>query len=188
MSSTNNIYSKNFNNQSGIVTDNIVVKTITTSSTSTFTTMTAGSLTVTNLYHNGPIFSANSSNQTLPANINTNTVIIQPNIEFNVGSCYNSSTGRFTPNVAGYYEIKAKIYFNNQSNNAIVSIFKNGAAYKILQQCNGTGGFLGAGGSCIVYCNGTTDYLTMCGSSNGISILSGQSAHDNFEGYYLRSG
>jgi hypothetical protein len=148
----------------------------------------ADTLTVTNLYHNGPIFSANGSSQTLPANINTNTVIIQPNIEFNVGSCYNSSNGRFTPTIAGYYEIKAYIYFNNQSNNAIVSIFKNGAAYKILQQANGTGGFLGAGGSCIVYCNGTTDYITMCGASNGISILSGQSAHDKFEGYYLRSG
>lgn len=68
-----------------------------------------------------------------------------------------------------------------------VAIYKNGVIYKCVQQVSGSAGIFGLSGSCIVYCNGITDYIQMYANPNGASVLSGLSQYDRFEGYYLRS-
>jgi hypothetical protein len=109
---------------------------------------------------NGPAVGAyRSGNQTISSGVYTK---IQFNIEeFDTNNCYDNTTNyRFTPNVAGYYQVNAS-QNNGPSTSPTTSsigIFKNGSAFKY-------GAYMTAGNgmstnvSAIVYCNGTTDYI-----------------------------
>lgn len=82
--------------------------------------------------------------------------------EFDVGSCFDSSTNyRFTPNVAGYYQVNLSMYFDysvSQFSNAEGAIYKNGSAFKKCIQA-GYGGYGTGLISTLIYFNGTTDYI-----------------------------
>ena len=77
----------------------------------------------------GNFFKAYSSGATTVATSTTTTII--PNTEvYDVGSAYNTSTGKFTPNVAGYYWVKAHVMWattSSATNNKYYTamIFKN---------------------------------------------------------------
>jgi hypothetical protein len=108
----------------------------------------------------GPAFSAYSNSaQTISAATLTK---IQFNTElFDTNSNYDTSTYRFTPTVAGYYQVNTSVNFGTARTLYIVSIYKNGS--------RGVGGeniftgSLSASSSLncqnILYMNGTTDYL-----------------------------
>ena len=102
----------------------------------------------------GPAFSAyKSSNQTISAS--TFTKITFDVEEFDTNNNFASS--RFTPTVAGYYQINADVNFA-PINDSLIVIYKNGTAYKW-----GTYTTAGVGPSMIasslVYLNGSTDYV-----------------------------
>lgn len=109
---------------------------------------------------NGPAFSAyRNGNQAITSGVYTK---IQFNAEeFDTNSCYDSTTNyRFTPTVAGYYQVNGSLN-NGPSTSptaASIAIFKNGSAFKY-------GGYITAGTgmsvnvSNVVYFNGTTDYV-----------------------------
>ncbi len=82
--------------------------------------------------------------------------------EFDVGSCFDSSTNyRFTPNVAGYYQVNLSMYFDysvSQFSNAEGAIYKNGSAFKKCIQAS-YGGYGTGLISTLIYFNGTTDYI-----------------------------
>ena len=62
---------------------------------------------------------------------NADTKITFPTEDYDIGSCYNTSTSKFTPGVAGKYLITTNISVNLYSNLTYIvraSIFKNGAA------------------------------------------------------------
>jgi len=94
---------------------------------------------------------------------NTNTKITIDTKTFDTANCFNTATNRFTPNVAGYYQVNASItFFSYAAQYTNLMLFKNGSA---------VGGF-GSGYSSIngiasfnvtdlVFCNGTTDYLEL---------------------------
>ena len=104
-----------------------------------------------NVAGTGPAFRAYmSSAQTITGLTFTK---LQFNTEvFDTASCYDTATYRFTPNVAGYYQVSAATYF---AATAQLYIYKNGSA-------NMTGPYLNSTGHSIlglVYLNGTTDYI-----------------------------
>ena len=113
---------------------------------------------------NGPAFSATvGTNQAITTStftkLNLNTE------EFDTNSCYDTSAYRFTPTVAGYYQINGKVVYDpiEAGKITIVSIYKNGSRFK-----DGSRGLNSVGGngvasmvSSIVYFNGTTDYVEL---------------------------
>jgi hypothetical protein len=110
----------------------------------------------------GPAFSAyQSSVQTLTAN--TFTKITFTTEEFDTNSNFASS--RFTPTVAGYYQVNGAVAAGATLNNVIVDIYKNGSSFKQ----SPTGATQGSNQICaIVYLNGTTDYIEIyCSFSIG---------------------
>jgi hypothetical protein len=116
----------------------------------------------------GPAFSAYRA--TTPQSITTSTwTKVQLNAEnFDTANCFDSTTNyRFTPNVAGYYQINAQIYCNYTSSAGIrigLSIYKNGSGYAESTLTSNSSSIYGvADNSTLVYLNGTTDYVELYG-------------------------
>jgi hypothetical protein len=113
---------------------------------------------------NGPAFFAfGTTTQTLTNGANTK--IILNNELFDTANCFDSTTNyRFTPNVAGYYQINGSTSLVNgvATQLSITAIFKNGSIYTY-----GTSSpvystiqnFITV--SNLVYLNGSTDYVEL---------------------------
>lgn len=112
----------------------------------------------------GPAFSAyQSSAQSLTAN--TLTKLQLQTEEFDTANCFDNATNfRFTPNVAGYYQVSGAYTCSAFRTYQVVHIYKNGSAFKTSQAGNGTTG-IGASISALIYLNGSTDYLELYGFS-----------------------
>jgi hypothetical protein len=123
---------------------------------------------------NGPAFSAYmGTNQTVTTNTETK---LQVNTkEFDTATCYSTTNYRFTPNVAGYYQINGQAYFFSSggfNGNTYLTIYKNGSRFK-------DGGLLSGGGaviyfpvvSALIYLNGTTDYVELWGNITGAGTV-----------------
>ncbi len=111
----------------------------------------------------GPAFSAYlAADQTVTTA--TLTKVTLDAEEFDVGACFDATTNRrFTPNVAGYYQVSWCVRCMPASgalSDAASILYKNGASHK-LSEFVGTTTSFHAPGSCLVYMNGTTDYLEL---------------------------
>lgn len=110
-----------------------------------------------------PAFSArNSTNQTLTNN--TSTKVALQAEEFDTNNNFDSTTNyRFTPTVAGYYQINGQVKIENNSNagTLLCIILKNGVDYKESQATVRSGSNTSVGVSSIVYFNGSTDYVEL---------------------------
>jgi hypothetical protein len=127
---------------------------------------------------NGPAFSAYQGiSQTLSANVYTK---IQLNTErFDTNSNFDPTTNyRFTPTVAGYYQINYALYGTTTGTitSFIGALYKNGAAYEYGSIANGTLGNLAFATASLVYMNGTTDYLELYININGTGTLTATQA------------
>lgn len=112
--------------------------------------------------------------------------------EYDTGDCFDVSTHKFTPNVAGKYFITATAFFNSSVDQKtyLATIRKNGTVYKHLTSVPGSGnGGLGMSGAVIVEFNGSTDYIELCVYQNsGGDLALNKTLHGTFlQGYYLRS-
>jgi len=110
-------------------------------------------------FANGPAFSAYlSSNQTLSNNTPTKLSINTE--EYDTASVYDNATNyRFTPLVAGYYQVNAGVAWAAGVGVGYASIYKNGSAYK---QGNSTPIGTVSNNSTVavqVYLNGSSDYV-----------------------------
>jgi hypothetical protein len=85
--------------------------------------------------------------------------------EFDTANCFNTGNYRFTPNVAGYYQVNA-VYNLGGSGTTLAVIFKNGSAFKYGVNSTGSSPY-GNSVSCLMYMNGTTDYIEFYGYTNG---------------------
>ena len=135
---------------------------VVTGSTGTVSTamITDGSVTQaklsTGVAGNGPAFSAyQSSNQTISSN--TWTKVSLQTKEFDTANCFDTSTYRFTPNVAGYYQFTGGATCSTTQTTIYVTVYKNGGIAKILELNNPSAS--AAFGSAMFYMNGTTDYV-----------------------------
>ena len=109
---------------------------------------------------NMPAFSAYASAaQSLTSNVFTKVALNAEN--FDTASAFDSTTNyRFTPQVAGYYQINAGVNFAFTTGIAFCEIYKNGANYKTGNVCAGnTATAVLSTVSSIVYFNGSTDYI-----------------------------
>lgn len=122
---------------------------------------------------NGPAFSAyQSSAQTITQGVFTKLQIGVE--EFDTGGCYDTSTYRFTPSIAGYYHINGAYQSAGVPTSAgetYVTIFKNGGRFKDARQQTPSGSSWNANVSSIVYFNGTTDYVEMYVYLTGASTM-----------------
>ena len=114
------------------------------------------------------------SQQSISAN--TNTKIALSSELFDTSNCFDSSTNyRFTPTVAGYYQIlgNARI-ISSAASNKVLHIYKNGNQFISSDTYAGTSGnlsqYMSFTTSGLVYLNGSTDYLELWGYSNGSSV------------------
>ena len=87
--------------------------------------------------------------------------------EFDTNSNYDTGNYRFTPTVAGYYQVNGGAYVinTNQTYNSL-AIFKNGSIYKGSHSTSSTGSYL-ISISALVYLNGSTDYIELYGQTTG---------------------
>jgi hypothetical protein len=118
----------------------------------------------------GPAFSAYASAaQTVTLNTATKVAIDTEN--FDTNSNFDTTNNRFTPTVAGYYQVNGSLRATVATTftSIIAYIYKNGSEFS-RGQISGT---LTATGSNqvavnnIIYMNGTTDYLELYGLVNG---------------------
>ena len=96
----------------------------------------------------------------------------------------NFASSRFTPTIAGYYQVNGGINFNvNPGTFGIASVWKNGAEAARGTQGSNTGTTV----SSIIYCNGTTDYLELYGYSSNANTSNAGIAYTFFNGAMIRS-
>jgi hypothetical protein len=125
----------------------------------------------TNVAGTGPSFAADKTvNQSLSSGVAT--LAVWANEIFDTNN--NFASNRFTPTVAGYYQINASLRCqatNMTSSN--VSIYKNGSLY-----VNGSDNAFATTSnaithhvSAVVYLNGTTDYVEIYGNVTGSSPI-----------------
>jgi len=141
--------------------------TIINASNTTGLTLTSDLSGVLQLQQNGVAMAPVSVAPAFGAYANTSTTVtsggytkINYNYEdFDTNSNYSSS--RFTPTVAGYYQISAGIGINTTPTSIYCIIYKNGTAW-IGNYTSAT--TLAVTISALVYLNGSTDYVEIYGS------------------------
>jgi hypothetical protein len=161
----------------GDVTGNVAV----TGETST------GSLKVNNVpILAGPAFSAVASTATNTATA-TWTKLVFASEEYDTANCFSTSTSRFQPTIAGYYQINGCVFSGSLPATMGPAIYKNGAEHR-------TGG-LSSGAtayrmtvSSLVYLNGSTDYVELYWyQASGVTVNSTTGSGTYFNGYLARA-
>jgi len=154
--------------------NNMTLGNVTVSSGNVVAGIASGAITQsmlgTNVAGNGPAFSAYAN-----ANQNVTSATwtkVQINTEFfDTNSNYDNATNyRFTPTVAGYYQVNFGICFNSSATNPTVigaTLYKNSVqTYGGNQAANPVATAL-TSFSYVIYMNGSTDYLEVYGYASG---------------------
>lgn len=138
---------------------------------------------------NAPAFSAGrSTNQSVTSGAWTK---VQCDSEaFDTASAYDNATNfRFTPQVAGYYQISGAVYITGTNmTQAQAKIYKNGSADKLGTPVSTPAlNEIGSSVSALVYLNGTTDYVELFGYASGTSpVFTGNVGLTYFQGVLVR--
>lgn len=145
------------------------------SASDTTVTLPAGNNT---LGIQGPAFSAYQSSAQSINNATFTKVQFQTE-EFDTANCFDNATNyRFTPNVAGYYQINGSVGI---SGFICISIYKNGTEYKRSVQAAANGTLTQGTVASVVYLNGSTDYVELwCYQGNGATQNSYNSAYQTY--------
>lgn len=117
----------------------------------------------------GPAFHATAGGA---QTVTTGTITLMTLVEdFDTNS--NFASNRFTPTVAGYYQISGVVQptAGTSASNAGIYIYKNGSSYS-----NSFGGTISSTSACVsisdvVYLNGSTDYVELYGRATGTGTL-----------------
>lgn len=139
----------------------------------------------------GPVFGGYlASNQTVTSGVVTKVQIDTE--EFDSDSVYDNSTNyRFQPDVEGYYQINGSVRAQGSTSTTLdlILLYKNGSEFKRGNQlAYGIAGAPQSLISCIVYLNGSTDYLELYCQAVGTGTLNffGGSALTWFNGVFIR--
>jgi hypothetical protein len=122
---------------------------------------------------NMPAFSVYlSADQTVSASTFTKAAFDTE--EFDTNNNFDSTTNyRFTPTVAGYYQINFVLSFPTGANVCIASIYKNGSEYSRGTRVDSVAAGLGSIVSAVLYFNGSTDYVEAYGFSSATTFAGG---------------
>ena len=129
---------------------------------------------------NMPAFSA-YLNSTQSFTSNTWTKVTLDVEEFDTNSNFASS--RFTPTVAGYYQLNGTFAIGSSACNARCAIYKNGSAFKQGVYVLTNAAIVSV--SSIVYLNGSTDYVELYGLFS--TTQNAGTTETNFSGSMIRS-
>jgi len=135
-----------------------------------------------------PAFSAYQSTlQSIPAGPPPYVKILFQTEEFDTNSNYDTTTSRFTPTVAGYYQVSGGFQILSASTSGVIVVYKNGAAYKFgtYPSVAGVNPLLAV--SCLVYCNGSTDYVEIWGGSTILNNTNPLATNTYFQAAMIRS-
>ena len=87
---------------------------------------------------------------------------------FDTNSCFDTSTYRFTPTVAGYYQVNAQVSFQTAATLLIASVYKNGNRGEVEGLVYTTLGVTIVSCAGVVYLNGAGDYLDLRAYSDSV--------------------
>jgi hypothetical protein len=134
---------------------------------------------------NQPTFSAYmSAGQALSAS--TNTKLSFNTESYDTNSNYDNVTNyRFTPTVAGYYQVNGGVQFGGTTDGYLI-IYKNGAADKYGQLAALRAAYI-ATIAAQVYCNGSTDYIEMYALTSVAGTTASGSALTYFQACLIRN-
>lgn len=112
-------------------------------------------------------------------------------LEFDTGSNYSVSTGKFTAPIAGFYQINSQLRFAVTASiqNLEINLYKNGMQFKngnmFINMYNGSSGVAGVSISTIVQL-AATDYLQIFVVNSPTLALTGITESDNyFQGFLV---
>jgi len=158
---------------------------VTTGDSSTITQGMIGS----NVASAGPAFSA-YANAALSITGGVPTKIQMNTEEFDTNSNYDNVTNyRFTPTVAGYYQVSGSIGGSPTSAGYFFTmVYKNGSNYKSGANfpISGTYGPQSVCSS-LVYLNGSTDYIELYGQAQNTNSIGGASSITFFQAFLARA-
>ena len=156
-----------------------------TTQTTAFTTGAVTQATIgTNVVGTGPSFSAYQSTQQTLASGTFTKLLFQTELWDTNSNYDNVTNSRFTPTVAGYYQINSAMAVAVSVTQIQVTIYKNGTIYKQSSNLTGAGQTSVSG---LVYMNGTTDYVEIYASlAAGQGIVNIQ-AYTWFDGSLVRA-
>jgi hypothetical protein len=139
---------------------------------------------------NMPAFSAYADTaQTVTSNVFTKVTFGTEEFDTN----NNFASSRFTPTVAGYYQINANLLAKASStiSNIGISFYKNGSSLIFPVNFSITVGEPLISSSCLVYLNGSTDYLEIYGRIGGTGTITfgfnDSTTTSRFSGVLVRS-
>jgi len=99
------------------------------------------------------------------------------------------SNNRFTPQIAGYYQINFSINQSTGTGNAILArLMKNGSTYRFGSYHYHSSSEIDdyqQWASIMVYMNGSTDYLTVDAYGIGLTTINGGATQSNFQGFLV---
>lgn len=140
----------------------------------------------------GPAFAAYlNTNQTV-----TNGTLTKVQLaveEYDTNNNYDTSLYRFTPTVAGYYQLNGGLQGGGSTNTTGVycAIYKNGANYRVGAFPRNSGASnMDTVISTLVYMNGSTDYVELWGYVEGsgtMSFVSSTTILTWFNGFLARA-
>ena len=143
----------------------------------------------TNVVGNGPAFRAYSNNSQSIASATTTKIQFNV-ISFDTNSNFDNTTNyRFTPTVAGYYQVNLAVGFAAMGvGEIILQINKNGSVYQYGSDVVGTTTYI-LSMATLVYMNGSTDYIEgFIYQNSGLSrALAATAAQCTFSGALVRS-
>ena len=139
---------------------------------------------------NAPAFSAGrSTNQSVTSG--TWTKVQCDSEAFDTASAYDNATNyRFTPQVAGYYQVSGAVYASGTNMTQVqAKIYKNGSADKLGTPTSTAAlNEIGSSVSALVYLNGTTDYIELFGYASGTSpVFAGNVGLTYFQAVLVRA-
>jgi hypothetical protein len=151
--------------------DEVVIDAFTTFDVAnTYTQAQVDAALATKMTASGPAFSAYSASSQNLSNATTTKIQLDAEL-FDTSNCFDSTTSyRFTPNVSGYYQINANITLGSSgwsSSYANAYIYKNGSLFAASGIQPNNGNWVLANISCLVYMNGSTDFIELYSEHNG---------------------
>ena len=97
----------------------------------------------------------------------------------------NFASSRFTPTVAGYYQLNAAVFLASSAQEILAYIYKNGSNYS--GGLDITTGSYNSNVSTIAYANGTTDYFEVYVYTSVTRVVSNASTNTFFNGVLARA-
>lgn len=110
--------------------------------------------------------------------------------EFDTASCYDTSLSRFTPNVAGYYQVNGSVSITANVYYLYIAVYKNGSEYakgtrRAVQTAYGDS--YQAAVHSLIYLNGSTDYIEIYALSAGARTTHADAGNSEFSAALVRT-